>query len=166
MKSRQRLLELAIAWSVPVLNVFRRPPPWRHPAPLLAQFDEASFGHAIFLFLTERNIGFLPKYEIHDAYHVLLGYGTTVTDELRLQAFMAGNRNSTFAGAVLYRIGWLLLPSLRIALEREYRRGAIAMPLHGVELEPLLTEPLAAVQMALGLTESVSRRRRNKWSTR
>ena len=32
----------------------------------------------------------------------MLGYGATVTEELKLQAVMLGNKNSTFAGRVLF----------------------------------------------------------------
>ena len=45
---------------------------------------------------------FLPKYEPHDALHVLLGYDATTVGEIRLQAFMAGNSTRSVAGWILY----------------------------------------------------------------
>ncbi|WP_425641056.1 hypothetical protein ACPUEK_13505 [Marinomonas gallaica] len=130
--NRHRIVAKLIEWSVPILNLFRNPEEWPYPFEQLNEFEDHTLGKALYNFLNSRNLGYLPKYEEHDTYHVLLGYGTSVTEELKLQAFMWGNKNSTFAGRVLFIIGYIVFPSKHSLLKREMIRGSNAKPLSGI----------------------------------
>ncbi|HNP88256.1 MAG TPA: hypothetical protein PKK78_19110 [Kouleothrix sp.] len=65
----------------------------------------------------------MTNYEVHDAFHTLLDYDTNVIGELRLQAFMVGNRSASFAGRVLLGAGLLILPELWPQLGYDMSRG-------------------------------------------
>ena len=120
-EARRHLLGWMINRAVPLLNLFRQGLPWSTPLVSLGSFHESSWGNEIYRFLSARGMTFLPKYEHHDALHVLLGYDTSVLGEARLQAFMVGNRSPTFAGRCLYRLSCMLLPENKalIALDRD-----------------------------------------------
>jgi len=109
--------------SVPLLNLFRPQPDWPYTLEELKQLPSGSWGAELAQMLSARNLGLLPKYEKHDAFHVLLGYKTTVTGELRLQAFMLGNGSASFAGHVLFGLGILWFPELWSQLRKDFTRG-------------------------------------------
>jgi hypothetical protein len=102
--------------AVRLLNLVRHGLPWSTPLASLAGFLRSSWGNEIYRFLSHRGMLFLPKYEYHDALHVLLGYDTSVLGEARLQAFMVGNRTPTFAGKSLYRLDQMSLPEKNVLL--------------------------------------------------
>ena len=77
---KHRFLAKLIEVSVPILNTFRNPTPWPYSMQDLSGMEKETFGRELYNLLRNRNLNYLPKYEIHDAYHTLLGYGTTVTE--------------------------------------------------------------------------------------
>jgi ubiquinone biosynthesis protein COQ4 len=92
-------------------------------------------------------------YETHDLWHVVLGFETTVAEELGVQAFMAAQMRGALP-AVL--ISGALLQALvkepgewtaRLeAVARGWTLGKAARPLFGVRWEPLLAMPLHDVR--------------------
>ena len=105
LRTRLRILRWLIVRAVPALNRFRKPTGWSLTVSHLSGFPQGSWGLALARFLRVRRFDFLPQYEAHDALHCLLNYGTTASGELRLQAFMCGNRSATVAGRVLLLLG-------------------------------------------------------------
>ena len=101
---RKKVLGWMIIESVPLLNRFRRPTFWPYTLEELRQFPPGTLGAELAAFLDIRHLNFLPQYETHDAIHLLLNYDTTVTDELRLQAFMLGNGSTSFCRSSSFKI--------------------------------------------------------------
>src|SRR5262245_30023100 len=120
---RKRLVAWMINKAVPALNIFRHPKPWPYSLDKMRQFPKGTLGFETAAFLDQRHFGLLPKYEIHDTIHTILNYNTTTMGELKLQAFMWGNKSSSFAGRVLFLIGLLTLPELWTELRLDYERG-------------------------------------------
>jgi ubiquinone biosynthesis protein Coq4 len=120
---RNRLVARLIGASVPFLNRFRRPRPFPYTLEELRQLPSDTLGAQTASFLDQRHFDFLPMYETHDVIHTLLEYGTTTTGELRLQAFMVGNRSASFAGRILFLIGAPLLPEIWRQLKHDFLRG-------------------------------------------
>ena len=137
---RSRLVARMIAASVPLLNRFRRPPPFPYTLEELRRLPPDSLGAETASFLDRRHFGFLPKYETHDVIHALLGYDTTTSGELRLQAFMCGNRSASKAGQVLFVIGAVLLPELWGQLTRDFHRGRHAEQLGALDLPAAVSQ--------------------------
>ena len=144
--NRHRLLARAIGLSVPILNLFRSPDEWPYSLDGLSDMPDGSWGRELYSFLESRELGYLPKYEEHDAYHALLGYGTTVTEELKLQAFMFGNGSATIAGRVLLTIGVVGFPAKWRLLREEFRRGRRSSPLHRFPTTVMMPLPLNVVR--------------------
>jgi hypothetical protein len=120
---RIALLRSLIVAAVPLLNQVRRPAPWPVPLDTLRGWPPATWGSELAAFLDARGLGFLPQYEAHDAFHVLLGYDTSVEGELHLQAFMVGNGSASLAGRILYLLGCLLMPEHWAQLRCHEQRG-------------------------------------------
>ena len=150
LRARLRLIRWLIVQAVPVLNQFRKPTGWSVTVSELNRLRPDSWGRALAQFLSVRNLGFLPQYEAHDALHCLLGYGTTATGELRLQAFMMGNRSITVAGRVLLLIGLCLVPELRSRLRHEFQRGRASARVASWSIVALLGEPIELIRRGIG----------------
>lgn len=146
-ESRRYLLGWMINKAVPLLNIFRQGLPWATPLASLRSFPESSWGNEIHRFLTDRGLSFLPKYEHHDALHVLLGYDTSVLGEARLQAFMVGNRTPTFAGRCLYRLARVLLTEKKVLLAQDRDRGTRTPPIDWLAVEGNLNCDLEDIRL-------------------
>lgn len=120
---RKHLVAWMIHQAVPALNVFRYPKPFPYSLEEMRQLPAGTLGSAVAAFLDKRQFDLLPKYEIHDAVHTILNYNTTTVGELKLQAFMWGNKSSSFAGRMLFIIGLLALPEIWEELRQDYERG-------------------------------------------
>jgi hypothetical protein len=140
---RLAILRWMIVEAVPFLNRFRKRAKWDHSVDELRQFPENSWGANLALFLDSRGFAdFLPNYASHDAIHTLLGYETDVVGEMRLQAFMIGNRGASFAGHVMFVLGCLLLPELWSQLRLDYARGRQSPSIRHWHIPALLTTQL------------------------
>ena len=153
---RARLLARMIGASVPLLNLFRRQQIFPYSLADLRAFPPRTLGAATATFLDKRRYPFLPQYETHDIIHSLLGYGTTTTGELRLQAFMWGNRSSSFAGRVLFLIGMPALPELWPLLQKDYVRGRRAHRLAETNIPALLHDDIESVRTRLAINPTAT----------
>lgn len=123
-QQRMKLLKGMIIRAVPLLNKFRPRAEWQHSLEELRHFPPNTWGAELATFLDARRFpDFLTNYEAHDAFHTLLDYDTNVIGELRLQAFMLGNRSASFAGRILLGLGVLMLPELWPQLQYDLSRG-------------------------------------------
>ena len=138
-RARVALLQWMIIVAVPFLNRFRRRSGWNYSLNELRLFPKGSWGGTLAQFLDTRGFAdFLPNYESHDAFHTLLGYETSVTGEMRLQAFMIGNRGASFAGCVLFVLGCFILPELLPQLRLDLERGRKSSQLRGWDVPTML----------------------------
>lgn len=147
---RKRVVAWMINKAVPTLNIFRNPAVWPYTLEEMRQYPHGSLGFETTAFLDKRGFGLLPKYEVHDAVHTILGYNTTTVGELKLQAFMWGNESSSFAGRVLFLIGLLTLPELWKELRLDYERGKKASErIESWDIASLIYEELGTLRLQL-----------------
>ncbi len=135
--------------AVPFLNKFRNPPEWPLTIGDHRQMKKGTLGNDVALFLDERQLPLLPKYEVHDTIHVLAGYGTTPFEELKLQAFMIGNGSSTFPGKVLFVLGLMIKPEFRKPLKHEFEKGRKAKPIAQCNFFELINENTETLRAGL-----------------
>jgi ubiquinone biosynthesis protein Coq4 len=147
---RKRLVAWMINKAVPALNIFRNPKTWPYSLDEIRQFQKGSLGFEMAIFLDKRGFGLLPKYEVHDAVHTILKYNTTTVGELKLQAFMWGNKSSSYAGRVLFLIGLFFLPELWKELKLDYERGKKAAErIENWDIASLIDKDLFALRLQL-----------------
>jgi len=147
--NKYKLMSKMIEYSVPILNIFRPTSLWPYTLPQLEYMESGSLGNNLHEFLNNRNLDFLKNYETHDAYHALLGYGTTVTEELKLQAFMWGNGNSTYAGRALLIFGLIIFPSKYQTLVIELKKVKSAKPLKLHDVISMLPKQITLLRKEL-----------------
>jgi len=141
------LLEWMIVSAVPALNRFRPRAEWQHSLDALRHFPVQSWGANLAAFLDARRFAdFLTNYEAHDAFHTLLNYDTNVVGELRLQAFMVGNRSASVAGRVLLGLGSLLVPDLWPQLRCDFMRGRQSECVRHWHVPSLLAQTIEQLQ--------------------
>lgn len=148
---RTKLLKFLIETAVPSLNRFRQAPKWDHPIEKLRALPEESIGKELARFIDLQNLMLLPKYEVHDLLHVLLGYGTSPYEELKLQGFMLGNGSATFAGKVLFLLGLFIKPEYYSSLRVEFERGKKAKLIRNYDFNELVTEKTLSLRTELNV---------------
>lgn len=131
-------LKFLIERAVPILNFFRQAPYWTHSMDDLRILPQKSVGRDLAFFIDNQNLMLLPKYEVHDVLHVILGYGTTPIEEMKLQGFMIGNRSSTFGGKVLFVLGLVIKPEYWKQVKKELKRGRHAAIIRGIDFNNLV----------------------------
>lgn len=120
---RTGFLKWLIEKAVPILNTFRKVPDWPYSIEEHRVMDNHSLGKEVANFLDSRKLPLLRKYEVHDVLHVLLGYGTNPLEEMKLQAFMIGNKSATISGKFLFIIGLIIKPEYYPQLRKDLTLG-------------------------------------------
>ncbi len=100
---------------------------------------EHSVGREIAWMLDKNGLRLIPHYEEHDLKHLLLGYGMTTEDEIRMQAYLFGNGNRSVS-CLLFLSSGLLLPSLWSVLYEDYQKGKQAPSIYSLRLEDCLSD--------------------------
>ena len=65
--------------------------PWGKSVADLLNYPETTLAHKLGIFLDVNHLEPVDKAEKHDAFHVLLGYGTDIKEEAGMQWFLMGN---------------------------------------------------------------------------
>ncbi|MFT5822369.1 MAG: ubiquinone biosynthesis protein Coq4 [Crocinitomix sp.] len=135
---RDKILQIMIERAVPFLNRFRKKPYWPYSQEQMRNLPTGTLGNDVANFLDAQNLSLLPKYEVHDTLHVLLNYGTTPKEELKLQGFMIGNKSVTFGGKVLFGISLIVKPEYLKEIRQEIKRGKKAESIQGINFIEVL----------------------------
>ncbi|MFT6246408.1 MAG: hypothetical protein ACJA0U_003233 [Salibacteraceae bacterium] len=94
----------------------------------------SSIGNDIAKMLDERNLSLIPNFENHDLKHLILGYGMTSQDEIRMQAYLIGNGNSSIYSMLFFSSG-LLFPSEWKEYREDYRKGKLSVSILKLTLD-------------------------------
>ncbi|MET0637944.1 MAG: hypothetical protein ABWZ25_18070 [Chitinophagaceae bacterium] len=105
----------------------------------LSQLPEGSLGRDIADCLEAHGLRLVPGYESHDLKHVLLGYQMNPVDEIRLQAFMLGNGNYSWASFAIFFFGAFFLPDMWRTFVIDYRAGRSTAPIKDWTIEQYAT---------------------------
>lgn len=138
------VMEQLFRWSYPIYGfLFKwKQKPWIWSKDQLRNFSPGSLGREIFHFLDNNGFDMLPKFEDHDALHVLFGYSSHVVDEVRMQYCLLGNgKRSLYLYGVII-IGWCAFPECWQLFRQAFNRGRQLAPVHHWKFEYLLREPL------------------------
>jgi ubiquinone biosynthesis protein Coq4 len=121
---REKLIETFFDVSVkPYQWLKQKDESWHVNRQSLMQMPDGTLGQDLGYFLQRNNFELLDKGESHDVYHVLLGYDTTVADEIKLQYFLLGNGRLSFIGYAIMAVGFHLLPEYFREYIKAFRQG-------------------------------------------
>ncbi|MEM6726073.1 MAG: Coq4 family protein [Bacteroidota bacterium] len=146
---RMKLIGRLIEWSVPVLGAFFRPQPWPLTQAEMYYLPEGSLGKTMAQALDENGLELIPKYESHDAKHVLLNYPMNGLGEIRLQFCQMGNSNRSLATIGIVLIGTFLLPECWELFRQDWKRGKQIQDLDDVDFGLCLRESVSDLRRRL-----------------
>lgn len=95
----------------------------------LQELPDGTLGKDIANCLEKNGLRLVPNYESHDLKHVLLDFKMTPVDEIRMQAFMLGNRNYSIPSFAIFAFGALFLPELWKTFYKDFLNGRNAKPI-------------------------------------
>lgn len=148
---RERLMR----WLVKTLHGlyrfanYRRSAAWNLTIADLQQLPPASTGRALATFLQQHDFALMPKFESHDLFHVLLGYGVTVVDEVRMQCCLAGSGRRTAPTLAVIAVGVVFYPEYGKDFWRHYQRGKTLVNFSYLDFQTRLNQPFVTLQQSL-----------------
>ncbi|RVU02035.1 hypothetical protein EOD41_08785 [Mucilaginibacter limnophilus] len=101
----------------------------------LRRMDIGTLGRDIADCLDKHGIKMVPGFESHDLKHVLLDFKMTPLDEIRMQAFMLGNGNYSFACFAILLFGAILLPNSWVLFYRDFLAGRNTQPISNYTIQ-------------------------------
>lgn len=88
----------------------------------LKLLPEGTIGSDLYKMLNNNKLKVILKFENHDLKHIILGYGMTSIEEIKMQAYLFGNGNKTIY-CILFLASGLIFPEEWTAFYREYKKG-------------------------------------------
>jgi ubiquinone biosynthesis protein Coq4 len=123
-KIRQAVLaKLTVVIYYPFLFVVYKPKHKSFQPAELAQMPQGSLGNSVISVWAENNLSKIRNYELHDAKHLLLGYGINYEGEIQMQYFELGNGNRSLPVCVAIVVGTVFAPEYIGQYIRAYKRG-------------------------------------------
>jgi len=143
------IIEVAFDTSIATIALFNDMARYRGRVDDLRRLERGTLGKAISEILDARGLTLVPGYESHDLKHALLGYGMTPEDEVRMQAFMIGNRNYSLRSFLIFGFGAVLLPELWPTLRTDFDNGRRARPISTWTIESYSERDMAELRAGL-----------------
>jgi len=138
---RERILLWLLGIVIPFhAKFYSKRQPWGLSREDMIQYPSGSLGRSLGLFLKAEKLQPIDRIERHDAFHILLGFTTKVSDEAAMQFFLIGNgKISPFTLSTAIFTGFIL-PEQWAKFNYEYRRGKQARSIAKWNFKELLEE--------------------------
>lgn len=136
--SRYKVAEILIEFLkiylviVPLQILFKRR--LKKSRTLLENCSKNTIGSDILKMLEENNLDVIPFYEEHDLKHLVLNYGMTSEEEIKMQAFLFGNGDRS-TSCLLFLFSGIIMPSAWSKFYKEYKRGKLSPDISNLKLE-------------------------------
>lgn len=108
-----------------------------------------STGKKLVTYMDSVHISFNPCLVKHDLKHILSGYEMITPHELRIQAFLLGNRCTNAMSVIYLAICTAIVPEYVAQLKKDFQRGRKAICLKKLNLEALAPLDLKVCQQNL-----------------
>ncbi len=135
---------------------FKKKKSWNITKGELLQLPKDTLGYELGEFLKKNNFDLISKSESHDIYHVLLGYGTQVEDEIALQFACFGNGKRSLYLLLSLLAGILLLPEYIKYYQASYLLGNKSASFHELNYEKLLRFPISELREKILITDIIN----------
>lgn len=147
---RERTLLWLLGNVIPVhAKVYSRRPIWGLLREDMLQYPAGTLGHELGLFLTRESLQPIDRVERHDAFHILLGFSTSLEDEAAMQFFLVGNGKISPFTLATAAFTVLTMPDKWGRFRQEFRRGRQALSIAKWDFQQLLDEPFADVRAVI-----------------
>ena len=132
---RWKLVEWLTIQATNLSNVLLSSRNWKYTMNDFHNMPKNSLGYGLYEYLNKTNLTFKPNLIRHDIKHILLNYEMKMPDELKIHAFLIGNKNYNSMGIVYLIICVLIVPEIIPTLKKEYLRGKKAVCLKDIDLQ-------------------------------
>lgn len=122
-KLARHMIKKSFNLSVWTIQQFHDMTAYEKKTDWLRKHPDGTLGADIVKCMDENRIKLVPGFESHDLKHVLLDYKMTPVDEIRMQAFMIGNRNYSPVTFAIFIFGALLLPDEWNTFYQDFKKG-------------------------------------------
>jgi ubiquinone biosynthesis protein Coq4 len=123
-----------ISGIISILQTIYDMKPYEQKLANLRQMPKGTVGKEMSKMLDAHQLRLIPKYESHDLKHLLLGYGMTPKDEIKMQVFLLGNGNFTLTCLLFASLG-IFMPDSWREFRAEYQKGKRSISILHLELE-------------------------------
>lgn len=156
---RDRFTRKIVIYLIPIYLFLRRKrKPWSVDINDLKKMPKGSLGNDMYLFVTKNNFTTIPRAEFHDLYHVLMGFDTTMEQELAIEFAVFGNGKTSvpYWATILYSLA--LYPEKWEYFRKAYLFGKNAKKFHHLNFEKLLTRNTMEMRQNIFYSPEVKRR--------
>jgi hypothetical protein len=115
----------------------------------LKTLEKGTVGREVAEMLDQKGYRLIPKFENHDLKHIVLDYEMTMQDEIKMQAYLVGNGNTSLPCLIFLSLG-LFYPSIWRELGAEFRQGRRTNSIHLLTLDNCMTQSLTAIKSKYG----------------
>ncbi len=115
----------------------------------LRTLENGTVGREVAEMLDLNGYRLIPKFENHDLKHIVLGYAMTMQDEIKMQAYLVGNGNTTLPCLIFLSLG-IFYPKIWGQLGAEYKQGKKTKSIHFLTLDNCMHKSLAEIQNEYG----------------
>ncbi len=113
----------------------------------MRNYSPGSVAHELASLLESKGLKLIPVFEEHDLKHLLLGYGMSPIEEIRMQAYLCGNGNySPFS--LLFLASGLIFPEAWSVFRADYKLGKRAPSILKLKLADSLPVSLEELRAA------------------
>jgi len=132
-------------------NIILKSRRWNFDLKDFETMPECSLGYQLQLYLKRNFIEFKPNLIRHDIKHILLGYEMKMPDELKIHAFLLGNKSYNSLGMIYLLVCILIVPEIIPKLVSENKRGKNADCLHAIILQDYLTQDINSLRQKFNI---------------
>ena len=157
MNISELIIKYSFKLAVWLIGLFYNKEPFELKVTALEKMPEGTVGKSIADCLNSHKLKLVPGYESHDLKHVVLSFAMTPLDEIRMQAFMLGNGNSSLPSLAIFLFGFLLLPHKWKTFLQDYRNGKNTIPIKHWTIEDYAAANLKQVRVKLLPAPAVNR---------
>ena len=124
---------------------------WQYDEMDYRNLPDGTVGKELINYMDKIGITFKPNLVKHDIKHILTGYQMKTKDEIKIQAFLLGNRCTNWFSVIYLFVNLILLPEIIFEVLKDYKRGTKAIRLRSIHLEGTITKNLNNLKQELRL---------------
>ena len=148
---RWKLVQWITVKATDLSGILLRKRNWSYSADDYRRMPLNSIGHQLITYMDRHNIPFKPNLVRHDVKHILLGYEMNMPDELRIHAFLLGNRCYNPLAITYLAICTAVVPEVIPTLKKDFVRGRKAVCLRAIPIQDHLRDDLNVCKQLWGL---------------
>jgi ubiquinone biosynthesis protein Coq4 len=143
---RWRIVTWITVFATNLSHILVRKRPQKYAFEAYGKMPNGSLGKTYYQYLKAQNIPYKANLIRHDLKHVILGYKMNMPDELRIHAFLLGNRSYNLMAIAYLCLCVTIVPETISMLKKDFKRGRATQCLKGINLQACVKNNLEDCQ--------------------